>query len=144
MFANVCARMSSGNFTSCRPSGAGLSPEWTWLDGASAHALSGRTATIAAREFVIGSFLHCKSYSAGTRPRNRFARHVSLFSGSVLGVMLFLTGGQLALGSCDFGRNKVDRFVTLITAAATIWNVGIAFVLGVVLHVGFRKRWFRL
>lgn len=68
----------------------------------------------------------------------------SLFSSSVLGVMLFLTGAQLALGSCDLGRRKEDRFVTLIAAAATIWNVGIGFALGVALHWGFRKGWFKL
>jgi len=53
-----------------------------------------------------------------------------LFSPAVLGVILFLTGAQLALGSCDFGRDKGERFVTLVTAAFAIWNVGIAFVVG--------------
>lgn len=68
----------------------------------------------------------------------------SLFSTSVLGVMLFLTGAQLALGSCDFAKVKSDRFVTLVVAAATIWNVGIAFIIGLVLHHGFRRGWLRL
>ena len=36
---------------------------------------------------------------------------------AILGVILFLTGAQLALGSCDFSKNKGERFVTLVTAA---------------------------
>jgi MFS superfamily sulfate permease-like transporter len=52
---------------------------------------------------------------------------------AVLGVILFLTGAQLALGSCDFGKNKGERFVTLATAAFAMWNVGLAFVVGIAL-----------
>ena len=55
---------------------------------------------------------------------------LSIFPPSILGVILFLTGAQLALGSCDFSRNKGERFVTLMTAAFCIWNVGIGFVVG--------------
>ena len=56
---------------------------------------------------------------------------LSIFPAAVLGVILFLTGAQLALGSCDFSRNKGERFVTLMTAAFCIWNVGIGFVVGI-------------
>lgn len=53
-----------------------------------------------------------------------------LFPAAVLGVILFLTGAQLALGSCELSQDKVERFVTLITAAFSLWNVGLAFVVG--------------
>jgi MFS superfamily sulfate permease-like transporter len=49
---------------------------------------------------------------------------------SILGVILFLTGTQLALGSCDFSKDKGERFVTLVTAALCIWNVGLGFLVG--------------
>jgi len=49
---------------------------------------------------------------------------------AILGVILFLTGAQLALGSCDFSKNKGERFITLITAAFCIWNVGLGFLIG--------------
>lgn len=49
----------------------------------------------------------------------------------ILGVILFLTGAQLALGSCDFPKDTGQRFITLVTAAFSIWNVGIAFVVAV-------------
>jgi len=56
-----------------------------------------------------------------------------IFPPAILGVILFLTGAQLALGSCDFSNNKGERFVTLVTAAFAIWNVGAAFVVGLAL-----------
>jgi MFS superfamily sulfate permease-like transporter len=55
-----------------------------------------------------------------------------LFPAAVLGVILFLTGAQLALGSCDFSKDKAERFITLITAAFAVWNVGVAFIIGMV------------
>lgn len=54
----------------------------------------------------------------------------SVLPKAVLGVILFLTGAQLALGSCDFSSHKGERFVTLITAAFCIWNVGVGFIAG--------------
>ena len=57
---------------------------------------------------------------------------LSIFPSAVLGVILFLTGAQLALGSCDFSKDKGERFITLITAAFCIWNVGIGFLVGMV------------
>jgi MFS superfamily sulfate permease-like transporter len=53
-----------------------------------------------------------------------------LFPPSVLGVILFLTGAQLALGACDIPKDKVERFVLIVTGALAVWNVGIAFVVG--------------
>jgi MFS superfamily sulfate permease-like transporter len=67
-----------------------------------------------------------------------------LFPPAILGVVLFITGVQLALGSCDFSRNKGERFATLVTAALAIWNVGIAFVVGFLLCVAFRRGLLRL
>jgi len=67
-----------------------------------------------------------------------------LFPQPALGVMLFLAGAQLALGSCDFARDKGERFVTLGTAALAIWNVGIAFLFGILLLYIARRGWLRL
>jgi len=67
-----------------------------------------------------------------------------LFAPPVLGVILFLTGAQLALGSCDFSKNKGERFITLVTAAFAIWNVGLAFVAGIALAQIDKRGWLRL
>lgn len=55
----------------------------------------------------------------------------SILPKEILGVILFITGAQLALGSCDFSEHKGERFVTLVTAAFCIWNVGIGFLAGI-------------
>lgn len=67
-----------------------------------------------------------------------------LFPQPALGVMLFLAGLQLALGSCDFAHDKGERFVTLGTAALAIWNVGVAFLFGILLLYIARRGWLRL
>lgn len=67
-----------------------------------------------------------------------------LFPQPALGVMLFLAGVQLALGSCDFARDKGERFITLGTAALAIWNVGVAFLFGIVMLYIARRGWLRL
>jgi MFS superfamily sulfate permease-like transporter len=68
----------------------------------------------------------------------------AVLPGAVLGVILFLTGAQLALGSCDFSKNKGERFITLATAAFSMWNVGLAFVIGMVLSYLHRRGRLRL
>ena len=54
-----------------------------------------------------------------------------LFPHPALGVMLFLAGVQVARGSCDFAKDKGARFVTLGTAALSVFNAGVAFVFGI-------------
>jgi len=67
-----------------------------------------------------------------------------LFPGPALGVMLFLAGIQLALGSCDLSGDKGERFVTLGTAALSVFNVGAAFLFGVAVLWIVRRGWLRL
>ena len=67
-----------------------------------------------------------------------------MFPQSVLGVILFLAGLQLALGSRDTGAEKTDRFVVLATAAFAIWNVGVAVLFGILAHHASRRGWLRI
>jgi MFS superfamily sulfate permease-like transporter len=67
-----------------------------------------------------------------------------LFPAPVLGVMLFLAGIQLALGSCEFSRDKGERFATLGTAALAVLNVGVAFLFGMAILWIVRRGWLRL
>lgn len=69
---------------------------------------------------------------------------LQVFPVPVLGVVLFLTGAQLALGSCDFGKRKDERFATLVTAGAAAWNVGLGFALGWAVLALLRRGWVRL
>ena len=67
-----------------------------------------------------------------------------LFPTAVLGVILFLTGAQLALGSSVFPAERNGRVVVLLTAALCMWNVGAGFVAGIALHHAQRRGWLHL
>jgi MFS superfamily sulfate permease-like transporter len=68
----------------------------------------------------------------------------ALIPREILGVILFLTGAELALGSCDFSDEKGERFVTIVTAGLSIWNIGLAFVVGLSIYHLLKRRWMRL
>jgi MFS superfamily sulfate permease-like transporter len=89
---------------------------------------------------ILGLMLLCLALFFSTSIQAIFG----LIAQPILGVILFLTGVQLALGSCDFSKNKSERFITLATAAFALWNVGLAFVVGVVLQQIARRGWLRL
>lgn len=57
-----------------------------------------------------------------------------LFPTAVLGVVLFLTGVQLAVGSSVLPAGRGDRVIVLVCAALCMWNVAAGFVVGIVLH----------
>lgn len=67
-----------------------------------------------------------------------------LFPPSVLGVILFLAGAELALGGRDPGPEKVDRFVVLATAVFAMWNVGIAVIFGFLAYHASRRGWLKV
>lgn len=64
---------------------------------------------------------------------------LQLLPAAVLGVILFLTGVQLAMASLPSQASKAQAFVTLATAGIAMWNVAIAFGVGLVLWQ-FAKR----
>ena len=67
-----------------------------------------------------------------------------LFPSSVLGVILFLAGTELATGSRDHGPDKIDRFLVLATAAFAVLNVGIAVIFGFVAYHAFKRGWLKV
>ena len=62
---------------------------------------------------------------------------------SILGVVLFITGAQLAVSCGGLGEGRGERFVTLATAAFAIWNVGAAFLVGIGSAWLLRRGWLR-
>lgn len=89
---------------------------------------------------ILGSILLC----AGLFLASSIDTVFKMFPSHVLGVILFLAGLQLALGSRDTGAEKTDRFVVLATAALAIWNVGLAVLFGMLVHYASRRGWLRL
>jgi MFS superfamily sulfate permease-like transporter len=88
---------------------------------------------------ILGSILLC----AGLFLSSSIGTVFRIFPQSVLGVILFMAGLQLALGSRDTGAEKADRFVVLATAALAIWNVGLAVLFGILAHHASRRGWLR-
>jgi hypothetical protein len=69
---------------------------------------------------------------------------LNLFPLSVLGIILFFAGLQLALSSRDESGEKVDRFIVLATAGIAMWNIGIAILFGILIHYTNKRGWIRL
>lgn len=63
---------------------------------------------------------------------------------AALGVILFLAGVELALGSRDPEAEKSDRFVVLATAGFAVWHAGAAVLFGICAHHAVRAGWLRL
>jgi MFS superfamily sulfate permease-like transporter len=89
---------------------------------------------------ILGTFLLVLALGFSRSIETIFA----VFPHSILGVILFLTGAQLALGSCDFSKHKGERFITLVTAAFAMWNVGLAFIVGILLAYTSKRGLLRL
>src|ERR1035437_9655872 len=89
---------------------------------------------------ILGSIL----LGAGLFLSSSIGTVFRMFPQSVLGVILFMAGLQLALGSRDTGAEKADRFVVLATAAFAIWNVGVAVLFGILVHHASRRGWLRI
>jgi MFS superfamily sulfate permease-like transporter len=62
-----------------------------------------------------------------------------VFPKAVLGVILFFAGAELAVSTRDIGSKKEDVYVMIVVAALAMWNMGAAFLAGVVLHQALER-----
>ncbi len=67
-----------------------------------------------------------------------------IFPDAILGVILFFAGVELAVVARDIGVKKADFHIMLIVAALAMWNMGIAFLVGVILDRVLRKGWIKI
>ena len=67
-----------------------------------------------------------------------------IFPNAILGVILFFAGSELAIVARDIGDKKADFYVMLIVAAFAMWNMGVAFLVGVILDNSLRKGWLKI
>ena len=63
-----------------------------------------------------------------------------VFPRSILGVILFFAGVELALVVKDVKLKKENLFVLLVTAGTAMWNMGVAYLAGLVLYYGIQRR----
>jgi MFS superfamily sulfate permease-like transporter len=67
-----------------------------------------------------------------------------IFPKAVLGVILFFAGAELAVSTRDIGSKKEDFYVMLVVAGFAMWNMGAAFLAGVILHQALERGWVRI
>jgi len=67
-----------------------------------------------------------------------------IFPKAVLGVILFFAGVELAVVARDVGAKKADFHIMLIVAGFAMWNMGVAFLVGVILDRTLRKGWIKI
>ena len=63
-----------------------------------------------------------------------------LFPLPILGVILFFGGFELAASPSGEAYSRADRTVLVITAGLALWNMGAAYVAGLLLHHASRRR----
>ena len=63
---------------------------------------------------------------------------------SILGVILFFAGVELALVIRDLKLDKQNLFVLVVTAGVAMWNMGVAYLAGLLLDYGIQHRWIRI
>jgi hypothetical protein len=67
-----------------------------------------------------------------------------VFPRPILGVILFFAGVELALVVRDIKLRRENLFVMLVTAGTAMWNMGVAYLAGLLLYYGLQKRWFKV
>ena len=67
-----------------------------------------------------------------------------IFPNAILGVILFFAGSELAIVVKDIGDKKADFYVMIIVAAAAMWNMGAAFLAGVIMDNSLRRGWLKI
>jgi MFS superfamily sulfate permease-like transporter len=67
-----------------------------------------------------------------------------VFPRPILGVILFFAGVELALVVRDIKLRRENLFVLLVTAGTAMWNMGVAYLAGLLLYYGIQERWFKV
>jgi MFS superfamily sulfate permease-like transporter len=69
---------------------------------------------------------------------------LQVFPRPILGVILFFAGIELGLVVRDIKLKKQNLFVLLVTAGTAMWNMGVAYLAGLILYYGLQRRWVRV
>ncbi len=66
---------------------------------------------------------------------------LQVFPQSILGVILFFAGVELALVVKDIRLKRDNLFVVLVTGGIAMWNMGVAYLAGLLLYYALDRRW---
>jgi predicted membrane-bound dolichyl-phosphate-mannose-protein mannosyltransferase len=75
---------------------------------------------------------------------NSVALILQVFPRSILGVILFIAGVELALVIKDVRLKRDNLFVLLVTGGIAMWNMGVAYLAGLLLYYALNRRWIRV
>jgi MFS superfamily sulfate permease-like transporter len=67
-----------------------------------------------------------------------------LFPRSLLGVILLFGGLELAAGAHGDTLKRGDRYVVLLTAGISLWNMGVGYLAGLALWYAVQRGWIRI
>jgi MFS superfamily sulfate permease-like transporter len=67
-----------------------------------------------------------------------------LFPPAILGVVLFFGGLELAAGAFAESMSRDDRHVLVVTAALSMWNMGVGYAAGLLLFHAVQRGWIRI
>jgi hypothetical protein len=66
------------------------------------------------------------------------------FPPAILGVILLFGGLELTAGVRSVSSDKQDRYIVFLTAGLAMWNMGVAYLVGLLLAIACERRWLRL
>jgi xanthine/uracil permease len=67
-----------------------------------------------------------------------------VFPPVILGVILLFGGLELAAGGRGGANSKEDRYIIYLTAGLAMWNMGVGYLVGLLLAIACERRWVRL
>jgi MFS superfamily sulfate permease-like transporter len=67
-----------------------------------------------------------------------------LFPRSLLGVILLFGGLELSAGAHGDALKRGDRYVVLLTAGISLWNMGVGYLAGLALWYAVQREWIRV
>jgi Molybdate transporter of MFS superfamily len=67
-----------------------------------------------------------------------------VFPPVILGVILLFGGLELAAGGRGGAKSKEERYIIYLTAGLAMWNMGVAYLVGLLLAIACERKWVRL
>lgn len=69
---------------------------------------------------------------------------LQVFPKAILGVILFFAGLELSMVIKDIKLQRRNLFVLIVTAGVAMWNMGIAYLVGLLLYHGLKREWIKV
>ncbi|HWT81097.1 MAG TPA: putative sulfate/molybdate transporter, partial [Candidatus Methylomirabilis sp.] len=66
------------------------------------------------------------------------------FPSVILGVILLFGGLELAANAKGGSTSKEERYIVFLTAGLAMWNMGVAYLVGLLLAIACERKWIRL